>query len=65
MFPLVIIFIGANRTIVDITTMQPHPFVPDFALRQFQSQPALLALEINAGLAEELGLEVGMVVEFQ
>ena len=64
-FPLDIIFMDTSRTIVEITTMQSQTFVPDYALRQHQSQPARYALEINAGLAEQFGLAVGMVVDFQ
>ena len=64
-FPLDIIFIDSTRTIVDITTMEPQPFVPDFALRQYQAPPSIYALEINAGLAEKHGIRVGMLVDFR
>ena len=64
-FPLDLIFIDTRRTIVGITTMQPQPFVPDFALRQYQAPPAIYTLEINAGLAEQYGIQLGMVVDFR
>jgi len=64
-FPLDIIFMDTSRTIVEITTMSSTVFVPNYALRQHQSPPVRYALEINAGLAEQSGLAVGMVVDFQ
>jgi len=66
-FPFLdILFLDRNRKIVDIQTMQPEIAVPDNQLRRYASAaPALFALEMNAGLAKQLGLTTGMAVEFR
>jgi uncharacterized membrane protein (UPF0127 family) len=64
LFPLDILFLDSSRKIVDIQTMQPEPGVPDYELRSYRSSaPAMYAIEMNAGLAEQFGFAVGMVVE--
>ena len=64
--PLDILFLDSNRMIVDIQTMQPEPGTPDSRLRRYQSRvPALYALEINAGMAQENRFQTGMVVELR
>ena len=64
--PLDILFLDSNRVIVDIQTMQPEPGTPDSRLRRYQpGVPALYALEINAGIAQENRFQTGMVVELR
>ena len=64
--PLDAIWIDANGRIVDIQTMLPQPFVPDFALRRYGPQAAArYVLEINGGLAEKLGFQVGMEADLR
>ena len=64
--PLDILFLDSNRMIVDIQTMQPEPGTPDSRLRRYQPRvPALYALEINAGMAQENRFQTGMVVELR
>jgi hypothetical protein len=64
LFPLDILFLDSSQKIVDIQTMQPEPGVPDYELRSYRSSaPAMYALEMNVGLAEQFGFTVGMVIE--
>ena len=64
LIPLDILFLDSDGTIVNIQTMEPEPGVPDRDLRRYSSgSPALYALEMNAGLAQQLGFQVGMVAE--
>ena len=66
LIPLDILFIDGEQRIVDIRTMQPEPGTLDHQLTRYVSaEPAMYALEVNAGVVEELGLSVGMVVEFR
>ena len=65
LIPLDILFLSSDRRIVNIHTMTPQPGVPTGQLTLYRSTgPALYAVEVNAGIAEELELEPGMVVEF-
>lgn len=60
LIPLDILYMDSAGVVVDIQTMYPQPGVPDSELRNYPSAaPAQHALEINAGLAESLGFEVG------
>jgi uncharacterized membrane protein (UPF0127 family) len=64
--PLDLIYIARNVTIVDIQTMPPEPGVPDENLTVYEPPvDALLAMEINGGLARRLGIETGMSVCFE
>jgi len=62
--PLDILFLDSNQKILDIQTMQPEPGIPDNQLHIYRSgAPAMYAIEMNAGLAAQLGFTGGMVVE--
>ena len=66
LIPLDILFIDGEQGIVDIQTMVPEPGVPTRNLTVYPSvEPAMYALEVNAGVAAELGLTVGMLVTFR
>ena len=65
LIPLDILFLDEERRIVNIHTMHPQPGVPDGQLTLYRSTaPAQYAVEVNAGIAAELELAPGMVVEF-
>ena len=65
LIPLDILFLNSDRRITNIHTMMPQPGVPTNQLTTYRStKPALYAVEVNAGVAKELGLEPGMAVEF-
>ncbi len=60
LIPLDILYMDSTGVVVDIQTMHPQPGVPDSELRTYPGAAlAQYALEINAGLAESLGFEVG------
>ena len=60
LIPLDILYMDSDGLVVDIQTMHPQPGVPDSELKHYPSAaPAQYALEINAGLAESRGFEVG------
>ena len=66
LLPLDILFIDEEQRIVDIQTMLPQPDTSDNELTRYPSaEPAIYALEVNAGVAAELGLTPGMRVEFR
>jgi uncharacterized membrane protein (UPF0127 family) len=66
LFPVDVMFIDRNGTIIDIQTMQTQPGMPEDRLIRYPSAaPALFALEINAGLADQFGFQVGMQVQFE
>ena len=66
LLPLDVLFLDKVRRIVDIQTMTPQPGAADAELKVYPSrQPAMYALEINAGTAEKLGLTIGMAVELR
>ena len=65
LIPLDILFLDQERRIVNIHTMHPQPGVPTGQLTLYRSSaPAQYAVEVNAGIAAELELAPGMVVEF-
>ena len=66
-FPLDIVWVGADCTVVDVTLGAPPPEegqsladLPRFS----PGSPALYVLEINAGEFAEQGIEIGDLVEF-
>lgn len=63
LIPLDMIFIAANGTIVDVTTMQPCKSL--FCESYRSKQPAKYVLEVNAGFSEEHGVEVGDSVDIK
>ena len=66
LIPLDILFIDREGRIVDIQTMAPEPGVSTGDLTTYRSaEPAMYALEVNAGVADELGLMPGMEVSFR
>ena len=65
-FPLDLIYIAGDGTIMDIQRMEPEPGVPDADLTIYEPPvEALLAIEINGGLARRHGIEAGMAIVFK
>ncbi len=65
LIPLDILFLDARGVVVDVQTMYPQIGAADDALKVYRSaRPARYALEMNAGLAESLGLAPGTQVLF-
>jgi uncharacterized membrane protein (UPF0127 family) len=65
-FPLDLIYIAGNGTIMDIQGMLPEPGVADADLTLYEPPvKVLLAMEIDGGLARRLGIEEGMTVRFE
>lgn len=61
--PLDILFLDRAHRIVDIQTMHPEPNVPaNFITRYRSTHVARYAIEINAGLANEMGITAGTTV---
>ncbi len=55
-----IVFLNSEGVVVDVQTMVTQIGVPDTQLIIYRSdQPARYAVEMNAGLADELGIESG------
>ncbi|MFH1559924.1 MAG: DUF192 domain-containing protein [Chloroflexota bacterium] len=66
LIPLDILFLNAQGVVVDVQTMHTQIGVPDGALKVYRSaRPARFALEMNAGLAEALGIVPGVQVLFR
>ena len=66
LIPLDILFLNTKGVVVDVQTMQTQTGVPDGALKLYRSAlPARFALEMNAGLAEALGIMPGAQVFFR
>ena len=66
-FPLDIVWIGEECTVVDtaLNAPPPAPGTPDSELPRYTSAvPAAYVLEINAGEVEQLGIEIGDEVRF-
>ena len=64
--PLDILFLDRDKMVVSVQTMKTERQFPDHTLRHYSSPiPALYAIEMNAGLAEQLEIVVGTVVELQ
>lgn len=65
LIPLDILFLDSQGVVMDVQTMTPQPGAPDSELIVYTSaKPARYALEMNAGLAEALGIEPGAAVLF-
>ena len=65
LIPLDILFLNSNGVVVDVQTMTPQPGASDGELIVYRSAgPARYAMEMNAGLAEALGVAPGAVVLF-
>lgn len=66
LIPLDILFLDSSGVVVDVQTMTPQIGVPDSDLTVYPSAaPAKYAIEMNAGLAQELGVEPGAQVRFR
>ena len=66
LIPLDILYLNAEGVVVDVQTMHPQIGVADGALKVYPSAlPARYALEMNAGLAETLGIVPGAQVLFR
>jgi hypothetical protein len=66
LIPLDILFLDARGVVVDVQTMHTQIGVPDGGLKVYHSAlPARFALEMNAGLAEALGIVPGAQVLFR
>ena len=66
-FPIDIVWISDDFVVTGVAERLPfpEPGTPDSALPRFSSRvPIRYVLEINAGLAEELGIGEGSVVTF-
>ena len=65
LIPLDILFLDARGIVVDVQTMYPQIGASSAALKVYRSaRPARYALEMNAGLAEPLGVAPGTQVLF-
>ncbi len=65
LIPLDILFLDSNGVVVDVQTMTPQIGAPDSELIVYRSAgPARYAMEMNAGLAESLGVAPGVAVLF-
>ncbi|MEX2158496.1 MAG: DUF192 domain-containing protein [Dehalococcoidia bacterium] len=67
-FPLDIVWIGSDKTVVDISSNVPAPApgtlesdLPHYSPRE----PVLYVLEVNAGAAEQAGVAIGDAVSFE
>ena len=66
MIPLDILFLDAKGIVVNVYTMQPQIGVADNVLKVYSSAlPARYAMEMNAGLAESMGVMAGVQVLFR
>ncbi len=67
-FPLDFIWISVDRRVADLTENVPipEPGIPDSELPRYQpDEPVRYVLEVNAGLVQEAGIQVGDAVTFQ
>ena len=63
LIPLDIVFVDENLAVVDVQTMRPEHETASGPLPIYTSAtPALYAIELNEGMAEECGIEPGMSV---
>ena len=60
LIPLDILLLDSRGIVVDVQTMTPQIGAPDSELTEYRSaSPARYAIEMNAGMARELGIESG------
>ena len=65
LIPLDILFLDSHGVVVDVQTMTPQIGASDADLVTYVSaRPARYAIEMNAGLAEVLGVAIGAAVLF-
>ncbi len=65
LIPLDILFLDSRGVVVDVQTMTLQPGASDGELKAYESaRPARYALEMNAGLAESLGVAPGAAILF-
>jgi uncharacterized membrane protein (UPF0127 family) len=66
LIPLDILFLDSGGVVVDVQTMHVQIGVPDGALTIYRSaRPARYAIEMNAGVAQALGILPGAQVFFR
>ena len=66
LIPLDILFLDSNGVVVDVQAMTPQIGAPDSELTVHRSaSPAKYAIEMNAGLAQELGIGPGTQALFR
>lgn len=64
-FPLDFIWISADQRVVDLTENVPPPDPGESDLPRYApGQPILYVLEVNAGVVQEAGIQVGDTVAF-
>ncbi len=60
-----IIFINGDSVVVDVQSMRPeHETAPNLPITR-SAAPARYAIEVNAGVAAECGIEPGVVAEIR
>ncbi len=65
-FPLDIIFLGSDKSIVDITTMaSPCKTADDACSRYKPNHPSRYILEVMGGFAEKYGVQLGDTVSWE
>lgn len=63
--PLDMIFVDANKTVVNVEHADPQPNASDSELKRYRSEgPAKYVIEVNQGFAECFGIEKGTRVIF-
>ena len=64
LIPLDLVYLDSDGVVVGVHTMEPEPDTPVSLLRRYPSAaPARYALEVNAGVVRELGIEAGDVID--
>lgn len=65
LIPLDIVFINSDSVVVDVQTMRPErETAPNLPITR-SAAPARYAIEVNAGVAAECGIEPGVVAEIR
>lgn len=65
LIPLDIIFLGSDKTIINIEKAYPEPNTSDSNLERYRSEsPAQYVIEVNQNFTERKGIEKGDRVEF-
>lgn len=64
--PLDIVFLAEDGTVLNVEQADPEPGVPPEELARYRSDgPALYALELQQGRAEELGISAGTALDIR